>query len=726
MAFGVAGGVGAVLGSLRLPFYLVEGAGCLGLPLRWPHPLWWDELAVLPFLATDRASRSLWRQGEEQGLVRLVRLAANPFQRWVLQRALARQLHSSPHPIQFLYRLLRLQELEAYAIAPLTPSDWDEIPSVRDVFLAELAGQGSDSCRGLEKGVDRLTAGLRLRSATPLTALAELLHRISRLPDTSDAPPEPSLDELRQAPALFQSLLPYPGGSELHSSFACMAHGLQTSSLAQLIEIVHLLRELPPAQDAIRPELIEALQRLAPISQTIAVSQAASSRLNQLAALARASEAIEELGPFIDRTVVTPEKILLQRIRHRWRSLVLEESGRLGHKVERKRVVNPYVAGNPVKAGLFVGREQILGELEELWLKPGLVDSLVLYGHRRMGKSSILQNLPQRLDPASNWIVDFNLQTINRAHTGSLLFDLAQKMRQHLLRQLGDPLPAAGSVASADLRLPEEAAFRANYQRAFNHWLDCLTPWMAGHRFIIAVDEYELLEAAMASGQLDAELPAYLRGVIQTRDWFVLALAGLYTLREKCHDYWHPLFGSIKPRKVSFLSPGSTRHLLTQPSDDFPLDYSNDTLEEIIHLTNGQPYLVQLIGQNLVAHFNRQLLESDRDSDQPLSLADLQAVIESPDFFQDGEAYFNGVWKQAEQAPPGQQAVLLALSQGPGELGQLAEQTGLSAAELEAALQTLEAHDVVTRREGKRYTFTVELMRRWVRQGDATSQATVP
>jgi len=32
------------------------------------------------------------------------------------------------------------------------------------------------------------------------------------------------------------------------------------------------------------------------------------------------------------------------------------------------------------KGGLFVGREDILGQLEELWLKPGQVDSLVLYG----------------------------------------------------------------------------------------------------------------------------------------------------------------------------------------------------------------------------------------------------------------------------------------------------------------------------------------------------------
>ncbi len=65
------------------------------------------------------------------------------------------------------------------------------------------------------------------------------------------------------------------------------------------------------------------------------------------------------------------------------------------------------------------------------------------------------------------------------------------------------------------------------------------------------------------------------------------ALAGLYTLQEKCYDYWNPLFGSIKPRRVSFLAAESTRKLITQPAADFPLDYTQEAIDEIIHLTYG-------------------------------------------------------------------------------------------------------------------------------------------
>jgi hypothetical protein len=715
LAVGVALGISSIFGSFRLPFYLVEAAELLFFPRRLSHPVWWDELAVLPFFGTNQTINRAWRVGETGALISLVRLASNPFQRWVLQRTLVRHLHISRDPILFMYRLLRLQELDVYAHAPLLQTDWKEIPSVRQVYLAEIAAQGGDRSDLLERVVFRLTQPLRLTCHTPLTALAGVLHAITQLEDSTAREPDSKPLPLALSGSLFDSLLEYPGGSELQSSFACISHCLQATSLAELTKIPSLLGHLPHARDAIRPEVIDALQRLGPISQNIAVAKAASSRLNQLAAFARATEAIEELGPFIEQTVVVPEKLLLLRIRNHWRTLVAEAGGRLGAQVQHKRVVNPYVAGNPVKGGLFVGRDEILGQLEELWLKPGQVDSLVLYGHRRMGKSSILQNLPHRLDPASNWVVDFNLQTVNRSHTGSLLFDLASKMHDAVLRHPNVQTPA---TTSAEWTVPEESAFRANYQRAFSQWLDRLAPLVAGRRFIIAVDEYELLEKSMAEGSLDAQLTLFLRGVIQSRDWFVLALAGLYTLQEQCHNYWHPLFASIKPRKVSFLSPAATRRLLTQPSDDFPLDYTPDTLDAIYALTHGQPYLVQLIGQNIVAHYNRQVLDGERQPDQPLSLNDLEAIIASTEFLQDGLPYYDGVWAQAnaKDSPPGQHPVLYALTTGPASLAHLAKLTALPVEEVTAALSTLEAHDVINLGNDGAYSFTVELMRRWVGQ----------
>jgi predicted Rossmann fold nucleotide-binding protein DprA/Smf involved in DNA uptake len=92
-----------------------------------------------------------------------------------------------------------------------------------------------------------------------------------------------------------------------------------------------------------------------------------------------------------------------------------------------------------------------------------------------------------------------------------------------------------------------------------------------------------------------------------------------------------------------------------------------------------------------------------------------QAVIDSPDFFQDGSPYFKGIWMQTADFPLGQQAILQALAQQSKDLQQLAAETGLSEDAAKEALSILTIHDVVLRRpDDQCYGFRVEVMRRWV------------
>jgi hypothetical protein len=193
-----------------------------------------------------------------------------------------------------------------------------------------------------------------------------------------------------------------------------------------------------------------------------------------------------------------------------------------------------------------VGRDDILRELEELWLTRGPVDSVVLFGHRRMGKSSILKNLPARLDPNYNRVVQFNLQQIGRVrHTGELLHALALEMRDHL--------PANGPPSPA---VPDHETFETNANRAFSGWLKAIAPLMAQQRFIVAIDEYELLEAAMAEGRIDASLTTYLRSVIQSTDWFVLVLAGCTPGEKNVTTIGiHSLPASSRAKSASFHLP---------------------------------------------------------------------------------------------------------------------------------------------------------------------------
>ena len=197
-----------------------------------------------------------------------------------------------------------------------------------------------------------------------------------------------------------------------------------------------------------------------------------------------------------------------------------------------------------------------------------------------------------------------------------------------------------------------------------------------------------------------------------------MAFAGLHTLQEMTRDYWHPLFGSVTGIPVSFLGHDAAWRLITQPTPEFSLDYDRDAVEHIIALTHGQPYLVQLAAHGLVTRFNRQTFEQGVERARRFGLADIEAVIDAPEFYRDGDAYFTGVWRQAETSePPGQTVVLGALAQSEAGMldEEIARQTELAPEKVERALETLARHDVVVEIEG-RWQFTVELMRRWVAQ----------
>jgi hypothetical protein len=491
----------------------------------------------------------------------------------------------------------------------------------------------------------------------------------------------------------------------------------------------HSLSDLPAAVDIVsglkpyRSPVQRALRRLKEIGAEVATYQAATSRYRQLAALARATEKLNDLSEYVAANVTRQERTILEGIIYRWRRLVSEASGEVGASEETGPVANPYVAGNPVMGDLFVGREDILRRLVELWNKEGQCPSVVIYGHRRMGKTSILHNLGGRIGPRTI-MVDFNMQRVGMiTNTGEMLYNLALAMYDALStdqrEKLGEP--------------DEDAFIHHNPYISFDRFLKQFERIRARRRFIITVDEFELIEHMIVEGHLEARLLAFWRGLIQTYPWYIMAFAGLHTLQEMTQDYWNPLFGSVKAIPVSFLNHEAAWRLITQPTPDFTLDYDPEAVERIISLTNGQPYLIQLIGHGLVTRFNRQTFEEGVERPWRFTVADVETIINSPELYRDGDAYFSGVWRLAEQGAPGQQAILTRLTLDPATTAELAHLTGMSLEQTEAALRTLKRHDVLHRIDelyisysdhpddiltGDMWDFTVELMRRWVARRD--------
>src|SRR5690348_8839722 len=79
--------------------------------------------------------------------------------------------------------------------------------------------------------------------------------------------------------------------------------------------------------------------------------------------------------------------------------MISDQTRVVGNETTRMAEVdlNPYIAGNPVGAGeAFVGRRDVLAEVARIAASHA-ENALVLYGQRRIGKTSLLQEIRARL-----------------------------------------------------------------------------------------------------------------------------------------------------------------------------------------------------------------------------------------------------------------------------------------------------------------------------------------
>ncbi len=488
-----------------------------------------------------------------------------------------------------------------------------------------------------------------------------------------------------------------------------LLYGEEMFTLAQTLAVFHDAKELAtiaalevpacPKEPLLRPVTWKMIASLHRVVEDVQVVERSVSHSARAFALNRASGELIKILNNSD-TVSETERGLILDVVSTWAEALLQVAGEVGEISITKPVTNPYVVGNPVEGNLFVGREDVLRQLEELWVMGHQLQSVVLYGHRRMGKTSILLNAAKCSGS------EVKVAYVNLLGLG----DCPQGVGEVLMAISDAISDAVGCTPPSDtdlLNLP---------YRTFERYLKQVQANLNGG-LIIALDEFEKIEELIEAEKIPKDFMGFLRRLVQMSSKVAFAFAGLHTLEEMTADYFQPFFASVIPIHVGFLQPGATRQILANPDEDFPLDYTPEALDQIYALTAGQPYLVQLVGFQLVRRYNDYVFEQGRPRDPVFTVEDVEAVINDPEFFKRGRYYFDGVWGQAARGAFGQQGILKALAPYPDGLSidALAQVTGMEEETLQEALKTLTRHDVVREREGC-WQIIVELFRRWVLQ----------
>jgi hypothetical protein len=381
----------------------------------------------------------------------------------------------------------------------------------------------------------------------------------------------------------------------------------------------------------------------------------------------------------------------------RWRDLVANYVHELAAAVELSgEIDSPYVIGVPLRTEeeIFIGRVDVGTRIEQLILdrrRP----PLLLYGQRRMGKTSLLNNLG-RLLPSTivPLFIDLQGPITKASDDAGFFYNLARGMARSSELQRRLVLPT----------LSRETLSKDPFTR-FDEWLDAVEGSLDQATALLALDELEVLDTVLAEQRFrEADVLGMLRHIIQHRPRFKVILAGSHTLDEL--ERWARYLINVQVVPISYLSEAEARQLIERPVPDFPLIYDPDASQEVLEVTRGHPYLVQLLCAEIVALKNEQAPTERRRARLP----DVVAAI--PKALVSGHLFFADIAREPSQAQAMALLRLLA-DRGQGAVVTRQELASGAAAELDRNLEFLVRRGLVERIDGG-FRIQVELIRRWI------------
>jgi len=388
-----------------------------------------------------------------------------------------------------------------------------------------------------------------------------------------------------------------------------------------------------------------------------------------------------------------------------WHHIVVEHLEELAEAVERTQEIdNPYVVGVPLteQQEIFVGRSDIVARIEQL-----LVDRrrppLLLYGQRRMGKTSLLRNLGRLLPSTIVPLFVDGQKTALASDYPDFLYNIGREMEKSAEQQRGLNLPPLNHEMLA-----------TNPFTCFNEWLDEVEQMLKAQGFniaLLALDEFEVLDTVLTKGRFDeTDVLSMLRHMIQHRPLFKVMLAGSHTLEE--FQRWASYLINMQVVRIDYLEGDEARQLVERPVKSFSLSYEPKASSRVLELTRGHPALVQLLCYEIVALKN----EQDSSVRRLACLADVEAAVSRA---LDSGSFFFADIQQNQINEAGLALLRLIAAHGEGAVvsrdALVRHRQGESYDELDPTLAMLLRRDLIETVNGG-YRFQVELIRRWFEQ----------
>ena len=275
---------------------------------------------------------------------------------------------------------------------------------------------------------------------------------------------------------------------------------------------------------------------------------------------------------------------------------------------------------------MFFGREDVFNWIERS-LEGRFVDHiLVLHGQRRVGKTSVLKQIPNFL-PDKYIQVFFDLQGRTNTTLERFLWWMGREIVRTLQQEGGIHLPR-----------PNRAAFEDDPDYLINEFLPGLRPELGDQVLLLTFDEFDTLDHPDIQETLAKPLINTLRRLMEFEGLsFIFSIGSSGNKLENMQASYTDFFKSALYRKISFLTRDDCTRLITKPVEGI-LQYDPKAIDLIYEITSGHPYFTQLMCHELFS-------QCQKTGARTITPSDAEAILD--DVIERGTVNLKFVWDEA-------------------------------------------------------------------------------
>ncbi|MBE2221104.1 MAG: HD domain-containing protein [Anaerolineae bacterium] len=287
---------------------------------------------------------------------------------------------------------------------------------------------------------------------------------------------------------------------------------------------------------------------------------------------------------------------------------------------------NPYTL-RPVTGSNFFGRRKELLELVNNLrdVRPG--EAVLLWGPRRIGKTSLLLEFKANVVGGDDFLPVFvDLQRLSGRSTTMFLLEIARA----IVKELGIP----------GLKPPNLSRMKRDPLGYFSGLLERL-PALQDKLLVLIFDEFQLLAELREEEVSLADINRYFRGMIQHQQGLSIVFSGGGLLDDLLrHPETSFMLEVARHQRLTVLEEKDARKLIVESVSK--VFYAEEAVVLLLELTAGHPYFMQWICSELVTR-------AEGDRPPQVSAADVVAVLTDWVPHQ-SEHFFNHLWGHTVQA----------------------------------------------------------------------------